>query len=67
VLELVCQRCGLPWHSAASASFANERGGCLDCGGILLEQAELASDRLRLVPLRGTEEATPGRDDDWAA
>jgi hypothetical protein len=67
MLDLVCERCGLSWHSAASADVANERGGCLDCGGTLRGLGEQHPDRRPLAALRVAEQATSGRDDDWAA
>ena len=53
--DLICAGCGSRWHSAASADVANERGGCLHCGGSLRGPSEPGSPAPVAV-LRAAEE-----------
>ncbi|MFN2617675.1 MAG: hypothetical protein ABR581_11225 [Thermoleophilaceae bacterium] len=63
--DLVCEACERRWHSAASADVANERGGCLHCGGRLRGLTSHPASP-PLAVLRAAEE--PGAaPDDWAA
>jgi predicted nucleic acid-binding Zn-ribbon protein len=41
---LRCVQCGAVWRSAPAAQVAAARGGCLRCGGELVELAEAEPD-----------------------
>ena len=41
---LRCLQCGAVWRSAPAAQVAAARGGCLRCGGELVEAAETEPD-----------------------